>query len=86
MPQKLTKRVNSPDPLSPAPLNTGDGPIEKTPLQKRHRRNLTEAEKLEVAATRKRGACDKCRRKKEKACFSLPPKKQMLTLSSVVIT
>ena len=59
----------------PPPLPADDVLIEKTPLQKRQRRNLTGAEKLEVAATRKRGACEEHRRKKEKACS--PARKKM---------
>jgi hypothetical protein len=60
----------------PPPLPADDVLIEKTPLQKRQRRNLTDAEKLEVAATRKRGACEEHRRKKEKACSPAKKKKK----------
>jgi hypothetical protein len=78
-PRKPKKRTNdappspraAPCPLAPAPTNASDEPIQQAPLQKRHRRTLTDEERLEVAATRKRGACDECRRKKEKVC-SLP--------------
>jgi hypothetical protein len=78
-PQKPKKRANdapqspraAPGPLTHAPMNASDGPIEQTPLQKRHRRTLTDVERLEVAATRKRGACEECRRKKGKVCSCL---------------
>lgn len=79
-PQEPRKRVNGAPqepravegPPMPPPLPADDVLIEKTPLQKRQRRNLTDAERLEVAATRKRGACEEHRRKKEKCRH--PPK------------
>ncbi|KAE9365538.1 hypothetical protein N431DRAFT_420721 [Stipitochalara longipes BDJ] len=55
----------TPSPPTPAPLNAADRPIEKTPLRKR-KGKLTPEQKRQVAATRKRGACKECRRKKEK--------------------
>jgi hypothetical protein len=80
MPQTPKKRASdapelqqaTPATLTPAPPNASDGPTEKPPLKKRHRRSLDDREKLEVAAVRKRGACEECRRKKEKVRSSLP--------------
>ena len=76
---KLMKRVSdapqsqraATGPPTPAPPSSDNTPIETTPLKIKKRRNLTTEERLRVAETRKRGACQECRRKHVAVCSSL---------------